>query len=90
MRNPPRRCLFHLQEAAESPANLHRAFVVGMYFKASLVYMPEVTHIQNGGTATKDGEQVCCFQTLSKSLCLVPKVEHLILYLESQLLELLD
>lgn len=82
--------MFHLQEAAESPANLHRAFVVGRYFKASLVYMPEVIHIQNEGIETKDGEQVCCFQTLSKSLGLVPKVEHLILYLESLFLEVLD
>lgn len=82
--------MFHLQEAAESPANLHRAFVVGRYFKASLVYMPEVIHIQNEGIETKDGEQVCCFQTLSKSLGLVPKVEHLVLYLESLLLEVLD
>lgn len=82
--------MFHLQEAAESPANLYRAFVVGRYFKASLVYTPEVTHIQNVGIETEDGEQVCFFQTLSKSLCLVPKVEYLILYLESQLLEVLD
>lgn len=82
--------MFHLQEAAESPAILHRAFVVGRYFKASLVYMPEVTHIQNVGIEIKDGEQVCCFQTLSKNLCLVPEMEHLILYLESLLLEVLD
>lgn len=51
--------------------------------------MPEVTHIQNGGIEIKDGEQVCCFQTLSNSLCLVPEMEHLILYLESLLLEVL-
>lgn len=82
--------MFHLQEAAESPAKLHRAFVVGRYFKASLVYMPEVIHIQNVGIETKDGKQVCCFQTLSKCLCLAPKVEHLILYFESLLLEVLD
>lgn len=74
----------------QSPANFYRAFVIGRFFKASLVYTPEVTHIQNVGIETAGGEQVCCFQRLSKSLYLVPEVEYPVLYLESLLLEVLD
>lgn len=52
--------------------------------------MPPVTHIQNVGTETKEREQVFHFQTLSENLCSLPKVKHLILYLDSLLLEVLD
>jgi len=52
--------------------------------------MPPVTHMQNVDIETKERKQVFHFQTLSKDLCLVPKVKHLVLYLDSLLLEVLD
>lgn len=52
--------------------------------------MPPVTHIQNEGTETKEREEVFHFQTLRENLCSVPKVKHLILCLESLLVEVLD